>query len=218
MYSSSRSWSHSRRRSEEERPGTPGVLLPLKRSTRRTSIHIGARHKDQLPAQPVELLLGSARLQHPPADPRHIVRQTSSREPQSSNAANSSRNDRSTGPHRRRPSAAITAGSKGLPRMRPSSRSLATGHLFEVFRIPIPFNLDLRGGTVDLAQIVCSQFNPERAYILLQPRQLGRTRNRNNPWFLCEQPGQSNLSRRRVLTLCDRSAWPKRKLDLRSPC
>ena len=39
-----------------ERPGKPGVLLPLNRSTRRTSIHIGARHKDQLPAQTVEAI------------------------------------------------------------------------------------------------------------------------------------------------------------------
>src|SRR3989442_15758177 len=62
----------------------------------------------------------------------------------------------------------------------PSSGSLATGHLFEVLQIPVPFNRDLRGGGVDLAQIICSQFNRERAYILIPARQLGRTRNRND--------------------------------------
>jgi hypothetical protein len=61
-----------------------------------------------------------------------------------------------------------------------SSGSLATGHLFEVFRIPIAFNRDLRGAGVDLAQIVRSQLNRESAYVLVQARQLGRTRNRDN--------------------------------------
>ena len=51
--------------------GVADSTCTLNRNTRRTSIQVGARHKDQFPTQSVELLLGSTRFQHPAADPDH---------------------------------------------------------------------------------------------------------------------------------------------------
>ena len=52
----------------------------------------------------------------------------------------------------------LTTGASGRAAKRASNRS-ATGHLLQLFRIPSPLHRDLRGGGIDLTQIVGREFD-----------------------------------------------------------
>ena len=67
------------------------------------------------------------------------------------------------------------------------SRS-AAGGLLQAFRVAITFDLDLRGGAVDLAQIVRRQLDVGGADVLFEPVHLRGARNRGDPQLLREQP------------------------------
>src|SRR6266436_774721 len=83
-----------------------------------------------------------------------------------------------------------------------SSRSPTT-HSQHAFRITITLHCDFRGRTVDFAQVVWREFDCERAIVLVEARQLGRARDRNNPRLLRKQPRQRDLCRCRLLLFRD---------------
>ena len=72
-----------------------------------------------------------------------------------------------------------------------------------MLRIPITLHRDLRGRTVHFAQVVGCEFDFERSNVLVEARQLGRARDRNNPRPLREQPSERDLSRCRPFLLGD---------------
>src|SRR6266436_6189995 len=82
------------------------------------------------------------------------------------------------------------------------SRSPTT-HPQHAFRITITLHCDFRGRTVDFAQVVRCEFDCERAIVLVEARQLGRARDRNNPRLLRKQPRQRDLRRCRLLLFRD---------------
>ena len=70
-----------------------------------------------------------------------------------------------------------------------------------MFGITITLDRDFRGRTVDSAQVVWCEFDCERTIVLVEARQLGRARDRNNPRLLRKQPRQRDLRWCRLL-LC----------------
>src|SRR6266849_5651537 len=73
----------------------------------------------------------------------------------------------------------------------------------QLFGVPSPLHRDLRGGAVNFAEIVGRQFEGHCSDVLLLARELRGPRNRNDPWFLGQQPGERDLSRCRLLAFCD---------------
>jgi hypothetical protein len=61
----------------------------------------------------------------------------------------------------------------------------------------VPLGLEV--GVLDLAQVVLGQLDLGGGDVLLEPVQLRRAGNRNDPRPLGEQPGDRDLRRRRVL-------------------
>src|SRR2546428_384186 len=55
----------------------------------------------------------------------------------------------------------------------------------------------------DVSKIVGGQFNCRCSDVLLQAMEFRGARYWNNPWLLCEQPRECNLSRCRLLPFCD---------------
>ena len=80
---------------------------------------------------------------------------------------------------------------------------LAADHFLQVFRVPSPFQRNLRDGALDLAEIFGREFYGSCADIFFEARQLGRARDGNNPWLLGQQPSQRDLSRGRLLLFCE---------------
>src|SRR6266852_4046308 len=78
-----------------------------------------------------------------------------------------------------------------------------TAHPQQMFGITITLDRDFRGRTVDFAQVVRCEFDCERAIVLVEARQLGRARDRNNPRLLRKQPRQRDLRRCRLLLFRD---------------
>src|SRR5579885_165510 len=72
-----------------------------------------------------------------------------------------------------------------------------------MLRVARTLHLDLRGGVLDLAQILGAQLHARRTQILFEALQLGRAGNRHDPRLLRQQPGQRDLGRRRALALRD---------------
>src|SRR5262249_13534700 len=79
----------------------------------------------------------------------------------------------------------------------------APGHLLDVLRVPCPLHCYLGGGSFDLTKIVGVKFDRDRSYVFVEAMQFGRTRDRNNPRLLRQQPGERNLGWSRLLSLCD---------------
>src|SRR2546422_1756435 len=75
----------------------------------------------------------------------------------------------------------------------------ATGPFLEVLRITSSLHRDLRGGALDLAEVVRRQCDVGCSEILLQAVQLRGSRNGHDPRLLRQHPGESDLSRGRVL-------------------
>src|SRR5689334_18379807 len=64
---------------------------------------------------------------------------------------------------------------------------------------------DPGGCSFQLPKILACEFDGSGSEVLLQPMQLRRARNWNNPWLLSQQPGKCNLSRRCFLLLSERA-------------
>jgi hypothetical protein len=64
-------------------------------------------------------------------------------------------------------------------------------------------NLDLRFGVINLTEIVGREFNSRCSDILLEARQLRGAGDGNDPRLLRKQPCERDLSRCRLLPLCD---------------
>lgn len=64
--------------------------------------------------------------------------------------------------------------------------------------VAISHNRDGGHDVADLLQIAFGQFNLDRADVFLQAWSRAAARNRNDPRFLCEQPGQRDLCGRRL--------------------
>src|SRR5881628_2472096 len=79
----------------------------------------------------------------------------------------------------------------------------ATRHLLQVLGVPSPLDRDLRGGAIDLTEIVGREFDRSRSDVLVQALKLPGARDWNNPRLLGEQPGKRDLSRCRLLPLPD---------------
>src|SRR5216684_3858572 len=79
----------------------------------------------------------------------------------------------------------------------------ATGHLLQMFGVPSPLHGDLRGGALDLMQIVGREIDGNCSDVLLQSLQLAGAWDGNNPRLLGKQPGERYLSRCRLLPFCD---------------
>ena len=80
---------------------------------------------------------------------------------------------------------------------------LEAAHFLDLFGIAVTLNLDLRGGFVNLAEIVGRKFDGHGADVLVQAMQLGRAWNRHDPRLLGQQPGERNLSGCSVLLFAD---------------
>src|SRR5208282_2681474 len=84
---------------------------------------------------------------------------------------------------------------------RAARHSLAIDPLLQMRRVSVALHRDLRNSCSDIAEIASGQFNVCRAEILLQPMQLSRPRNWNDPRFSSKQPGNRDLCRCALL-LC----------------
>jgi hypothetical protein len=73
------------------------------------------------------------------------------------------------------------------------------GHSFQFFRVPGALNCDLCGGSVEFPEIVRGEFDGNRSDVLFQPFQFRGAGNGNNPGFLCQEPGERDLSGCRTL-------------------
>src|SRR6266550_2816123 len=72
-----------------------------------------------------------------------------------------------------------------------------------MFGVPSPLHRDLRGGALDVAEIVRRKLDGNCADVLLQARELAGAWDGNNPRLLGKQPGERYLSRCRLLPFCD---------------
>src|ERR1019366_6951373 len=88
--------------------------------------------------------------------------------------------------------------------LKPSSAVfLAVNHSLRGFGVPLPLQRNLGSGACDLAEIPLGEFDGGRRNVLLQAMQLRRSWNRHDPRLLGQKPGECDLGRRRVFTLCD---------------
>src|SRR5580658_3038111 len=80
---------------------------------------------------------------------------------------------------------------------------LATGQSVQVLWVAGPLHRDLRGGAIDLAEVLRQKLDLGGPDVLLQATQLRGARNRNHPWLLRQDPGERDLGRGRLLPLRD---------------
>src|SRR5690349_10769437 len=59
---------------------------------------------------------------------------------------------------------------------------LAASHLLDMFGISGTLYRDLRGGTADVTEVACGQFDSGRSDVLLEARHLRGARDGNDPW------------------------------------
>src|SRR5512132_4540025 len=74
-----------------------------------------------------------------------------------------------------------------------------TGHLLQLFGVSAPLHRDLRGGAIDLPNVIGRKFDGSRSDVLLQAGQLRGARDRNDPRLLGKEPSNRDLSRRDLL-------------------
>lgn len=78
-------------------------------------------------------------------------------------------------------------GSKGPPCTKAPFERVASGRsFFQMLRIPITFDRDFGRSAVNVPQVVWREFSRDGPDVLIQARQLGRARYRNDPRFLRE--------------------------------
>src|SRR5262245_49733063 len=80
---------------------------------------------------------------------------------------------------------------------------LATHQSLHIFGVPGPLHRDAGGVAIYLTEIVGRQLYVNGPIVLLQAVQLRGAWDGNNPWLLRQNPGESDLRGRRVLSLCD---------------
>jgi hypothetical protein len=73
------------------------------------------------------------------------------------------------------------------------SAFLSIRHALKVWRIPVAFDRNLRSRAIQFLKIVRCQFDESRPDVLLQSVQFCRAWDGDDPRFLGEQPGESNL-------------------------
>src|SRR5580700_4526607 len=78
-----------------------------------------------------------------------------------------------------------------------------SAHRDQPLRISSPFDPDVRGGTFDGTEIFRGKVDVRRSEVFFQAMQLGCARNRNDPRLLGKQPSKCELSRCRLLLLCE---------------
>src|SRR5208283_3904668 len=67
-------------------------------------------------------------------------------------------------------------------------------HSFQFFRVPGALHCDLRGGGVELLEVIRAEFYRNRSDVLFKALQFRGAGNRNDPWFLCKEPSECDLS------------------------
>ena len=72
-----------------------------------------------------------------------------------------------------------------------------------MFWVASSLDRDLGDSAVNVAEIVCSQFDGSRSDVFFQAMQLSGAGDRNDPRFLGKQPSERNLSRCGFLPFCD---------------
>jgi len=82
-------------------------------------------------------------------------------------------------------------------------RCSATDELLQMFRVPGSLHRDLGEGAVNVAEIIGRQFDASRSDVLVQPVRLRGPGDRHDPRLLRQQPGNRDLSRRRLFPGCD---------------
>src|ERR1017187_8592850 len=80
---------------------------------------------------------------------------------------------------------------------------LAAGHLLDVFGISSALHSDLRGGAVDVTEIVRGKFDGRCSDVLLEARQFRGAWDGNNPRPLGKEPRDRNLSMCRLQPFSD---------------
>ena len=83
------------------------------------------------------------------------------------------------------------------------ARGSAAGHLLQLLGVPGPLHRDLRGGGLDLAEVVGRELDRGGPEVLVQPMELRGARDGDDPGLLGEQPGERDLGGRRLLPLGD---------------
>src|SRR5258706_368162 len=74
----------------------------------------------------------------------------------------------------------------------------APDQLLQVLGVAGALQRDLGGRGLDVMEVLGRQLQVDASDVLLQPRELSRARDRNDPRLLSEQPGKRDLSRRRL--------------------
>src|SRR5476651_2071895 len=82
-------------------------------------------------------------------------------------------------------------------------RASSTDQALHLFAVPCSCYADLGDGVPNLAQIIRCETEGYRTDILLESILLGRSRNRNDPGFLGQEPRERKLCRRRMLARGD---------------
>src|SRR5882724_8619609 len=67
------------------------------------------------------------------------------------------------------------------------------------FRVPGALHSDLCGGDVELPEIIRGELDGNRSDVLFKAFQFRGAGNRNDPGFLCKEPGERDLSGCRIL-------------------
>src|SRR5207244_12174211 len=70
---------------------------------------------------------------------------------------------------------------------------------FQFFRVPGALHSDLCGGDVELSEIIRGELDSNRSDVLFKALQFRGAGNRNDPGFLCKEPGERDLSGCRIL-------------------
>jgi hypothetical protein len=77
-------------------------------------------------------------------------------------------------------------------------------------RVTLSLNRDRRNRLVDLTQIIGSQLHIGRAQVFFEAMKLCRSRDRHDPGFLGEEPGEGDLSAGDLLQTRSRTLMARR--------
>src|SRR5208337_5482647 len=106
-------------------------------------------------------------------------------------------------PHSRWSSFANSKLVLATPRLRPRGGQVGDRSAVDERHVrlgkPSPVHRDSREGAFNLAEVIGREIDVSRSEVFLETFRLARTRDRNDPAFLGKEPGQGDLSRRRVL-------------------
>jgi len=72
-------------------------------------------------------------------------------------------------------------------------------HSFQFFRVPGALHSDLCRGDIELPEIIRNELDGNRSDVLFKALQFRGAGNRDDPGFLCKEPGERELSGCRIL-------------------